>query len=143
MPIRLTHNRKRVESLQRTTIIFLGGGLGAVSRYWLGYWIQGQRAAGAAFPWHTLIINVTGSLIIGLFYAFSDHAGWSMNWRLFVAIGILGGYTTFSSFSYETVQLILERSYTLALGYILGSFVLCILAAWLGVTVAKLASGAA
>ena len=89
-------------------IVFLGGGIGAALRH--GVNLLSARLFGTAFPWHTLIENVTGSLVMGLlagYFAFKGDA--SQSWRLFLTTGILGGYTTFSAFSLDAA-LLYERS---------------------------------
>ena len=86
-------------------IVFLGGGMGAALRH--GVNLLSARLFGTAFPWHTLIENVTGSLVMGLlagYFAFKGGDA-SQHWRLFLTTGILGGYTTFSAFSLDAVLL--------------------------------------
>lgn len=88
-------------------IVFLGGGLGAAIRHGINLGIA--RTLGTGFPYATLLINITGSLIMGLaaaYFAFKGDA--SQHWRLFLTTGILGGYTTFSTFSLD-VALLYER----------------------------------
>src|SRR3954463_196067 len=114
------------------TTVFLvgtGGFVGANARYWLGSWLQ--HRIGPGFPWQTLIINVSGSFAIGLFMALMLSENWTNDWRLFVAVGVLGGYTTYSTFSYEALALLTQRSYLPAFSYILGSAILSVLGAWL------------
>jgi len=85
-------------------IVFLGGGIGAALRH--GVNLLSARWLGTSFPWHTLIENVTGSLVMGLlagYFAFKGSD--SQHWRLFLTTGILGGYTTFSAFSLDAVVL--------------------------------------
>ena len=117
-------------------LVGAGGFLGSVLRYTLGGWIQDRL--GPHFPWQTLVINVTGSLAIGLLYGLALQLNWDERWRLFVGIGVLGGYTTYSTFSYETVRLLEERSYLPAAGYFLGTAFLSVAAAFLGVLLARL-----
>jgi CrcB protein len=107
-------------------VVFLGGGIGAALRH--GINLISARLFGAAFPWHTLIENVTGSLAMGLLAAYFAFKGGdaSQHWRLLLTTGILGGYTTFSAFSLDAV-LLYERGQTaLAALYVLGSVVLAI-----------------
>jgi len=114
-----------MEWLNPYAIVFLGAGLGGVLRHVLNNAIP--KIAGTAYPWATPVINVTGSIVMGLlvgFLAFRAGAGWTQHVRLFVATGILGGYTTFSTFSLETVLLIERQAYGAAAAYALGS-VLC------------------
>jgi len=106
-------------------IVFLGGGIGAALRH--GINILAARTLGTGFPHGTLIINVTGSLIMGLvaaWFAFKGDA--SQHWRLFLTTGILGGYTTFSAFSLDAALLYERGEIGLAALYVLGSVVLSI-----------------
>ncbi|HWG06257.1 MAG TPA: fluoride efflux transporter CrcB, partial [Beijerinckiaceae bacterium] len=85
-------------------IVFLGGGIGASLRHSIN--IASARALGTAFPYGTMLINITGSLIMGLaaaYFAFKGDA--TQHWRLFMTTGILGGYTTFSAFSLDAALL--------------------------------------
>ena len=121
----------------RYLAISLGGILGANARYLLGIWIATRY--GTSFPYGTLVINVSGSFVIGFFLVlvtqrFVVHP----NWRLFFATGFLGAYTTFSSFSFETVALILGGSWWLGLANILGSVVLGLVAVLMGMALARL-----
>jgi CrcB protein len=88
---------------------------------------------GAAFPWHTLLINVSGSLAIGLIMAvLSEKLVVDSTWRLLLVVGFLGGYTTFSAYTFETLALLAEGEWLRALGYVLGSNGLGLLAVYLG-----------
>ena len=113
--------------------IAIGGALGSVARFWLSGAI-GQRF-GETFPWGTIIVNVTGSFIIGLFAATTGSDGkWlvPVNFRLFFIYGVCGGYTTFSSFSFQTLTLAREGEWFWAGANVLLSVVLCLLGVWLG-----------
>ena len=106
-------------------IVFLGGGLGAALRH--GVNLASARLLGVAFPYATLIENVSGSLVMGLlaaYFAFKGDA--SQHWRLFMTTGILGGYTTFSAFSLDAALLYERGEYSLALVYVLASVLLSI-----------------
>ena len=103
-------------------LVFLGAGLGGVARHALNFAVP--RIFGADYPWATPIINITGSMLMGFligWLAFRAGASWSQPLRLFLATGVLGGYTTFSTFSLETVGLIERQAYGAALAYVLGS----------------------
>jgi len=130
-----------MDGLGKVFLVGTGGFLGANARYWLGGWIQSKL--GPSFPWETFMINVSGSLIMGIFMGLMISENWNPNWRLFFAVGILGGYTTFSSFSYEAINLITKGSYLYGLGYIVGSAVLSLFGAWLGLVLARLLTGGA
>jgi fluoride exporter len=99
-----------------------GGAIGSVTRYLVGGWIANRF--GAAFPYGTFVINVTGSFIIGFFLAFAqERAALSPYWRLFFAVGFVGGYTTFSTFEYEGIRLLQDREMLLGAVYLIGSVV--------------------
>jgi CrcB protein len=113
--------------------VALGGALGSVSRYWLSGLIAARF--GESFPWGTLVINVTGSFVIGIFAALTlpETAGPNRVTIIqFVMVGICGGYTTFSSFSLQTLNLLRDRQWLQAGGNVVLSVVLCIIAVWLG-----------
>jgi CrcB protein len=122
---------------QRALLVMLGGALGAYLRYVLGGWIASQT--GTIFPWATLIINLTGSFVLGVFVGVRDGDHYAMHpaWTPLLAIGFLGGYTTFSTFSVETMHLISLRSYLLASANVLGSVALGLLAAGLGLLLGR------
>jgi CrcB protein len=107
-------------------IVFLGGGLGAALRH--GANVASLRAFGPAFPYGTLLVNVTGSLAMGLIAGwFAFRSGASEGWRLFLTTGILGGYTTFSAFSLDAVLLYERGQVGAAALYVLGSVALSII----------------
>lgn len=108
-------------------IVFLGGGLGAMLRH--GVNVAAARALGTNFPFGTLTVNVTGSLIMGLLAAyFGFKSGASQHWRLFLTTGILGGYTTFSAFSLDVAVLYERGELGLAFLYVLMSVAVSIVA---------------
>lgn len=106
-------------------IVFLGGGLGAAMRH--GINLACARAFGTGFPYGTMLINITGSLVMGLvaaYFAFKGDA--SQHWRLFLTTGILGGYTTFSAFSLDAALLYERGAIGPAAVYVLASVALSI-----------------
>ena len=115
--------------------VAIGGALGSVGRFWLSGLVANR--VGETFPWGTLVINVTGSFVIGIIGALAIPEGW-MDWQSrvlatqFLMIGVCGGYTTFSSFSFQTLSLLREREWLYAGGNVILSVVLCLLAVWLG-----------
>ncbi len=114
-------------------LVFLGGGIGAAARH--GVNLTAARAFGMSFPWGTIIVNVAGSLLMGLivaWLAFRAHAGWSQHARLFLATGILGGFTTFSAFSLDVALLWERGDHGLAAAYVAGSVLLSIAALFFG-----------
>jgi fluoride exporter len=113
--------------------VAIGGALGSVGRFWLSGVVA--RHFGETFPWGTLVINVTGSFVIGFFASSTGTEGrWlvSPSFRTFFMIGICGGYTTFSSFSLQTLNLLRDREWLYAGGNVILSVVLCLVAVWLG-----------
>jgi CrcB protein len=113
--------------------IGLGSALGGMARYWFSGVIA--RLIGETFPWGTLLVNVSGSLIIGFFATLTAPDGRlfvDQTTRQFVMLGILGGYTTFSSFSLQTLSLINDGEWLYAGLNIGASVLLCLLAVWLG-----------
>jgi CrcB protein len=115
----------------------LGGAVGAITRYAFGLWIA--ERLGTSFPSGTMVINVTGSLLIGLILTLlTDKVVADPAWRLLLVVGFLGGYTTFSSYAFEAMTLVSSGEWILALAYVLGSNVVGLLAAVLGAMVAQL-----
>jgi CrcB protein len=115
--------------------VALGGALGSVARFWLNGVVSERY--GATFPWGTMTVNVIGSFIIGVLGAMTLPEGRMSSEARTVTtqllmIGICGGFTTFSSFSLQTLNLVRDREWLYAGGNILLSVVLCLLATWLG-----------
>ena len=113
-------------------IIMAGGAIGTLSRYLISLW---ALPISSELPWGTIIINVTGSFIIGFFGTLTLAAGKypvSENLRLFIMVGLCGGYTTFSAFSLQTLVLAQAGHWGRATGYVAASVVLCLLAVLLG-----------
>jgi CrcB protein len=122
--------------------IAFGSALGGMWRYALSGLIA--RRIGETFPWGTLVVNVSGCAVIGLFAAFIGPGGpWpgSLTVRELVLIGLCGGYTTFSSFSLQTLSLAREGEWGRVAGNIVGSVALCFIAVWLGFRAGVLLSG--
>ncbi|MEJ2216277.1 MAG: fluoride efflux transporter CrcB [Gemmatimonadota bacterium] len=115
--------------------IALGGAVGAVARYGVGGWVQAR--AGFGFPWGTLVVNVLGALLIGFALRYLEAVRLSAEARAFVIIGLLGAFTTFSTFSYETVALLEDGEWLRAGAYALGSLVLGLAAVVVGLTAAS------
>lgn len=113
--------------------VAIGGALGSVARFWASGFIA--RRFGETFPWGTLIVNVTGSLVIGFFATSTGSEGrWIVGpqGRTFFMIGVLGGYTTFSSFSLQTLNLARDGEWLYAIANAVLSLVLCVAGVWLG-----------
>jgi fluoride exporter len=117
-------------------LVFIGGGLGSSLRHLMN--LVSTRWFGTAFPYHTFIINITGSTVMGLiagYLAFKGEA--SQQWRLFLMTGILGGYTTFSAFSLDAALLYERGEMVLALLYVLGSVMLSIAGLFAGLALVR------
>ncbi len=113
--------------------IGLGSALGGMARYWCSGFVP--RFAGTTFPWGTLAVNVTGSAFIGFFATLTSPEGrWLLGTlpRQFVMVGICGGFTTFSTFSLETLNLTRDGEWLRAGANVAASLVSCLLAVWLG-----------
>jgi CrcB protein len=126
------------EALEKTLWVGLGGFLGANARYWLGGWIQSRW--GAAFPWSTWVINVSGSFLLGLFLTLVTEryaVPRAPALRLVVAVGFVGAYTTFSTFEWETLALVTASAWTRAFGNAFGSLLAGFIAVWLGVLLGR------
>lgn len=117
--------------------VAIGGAIGAVARLFVANWVH--HWLGRGFPWGTLVINVSGSLLMGfLFYLFGERLTIHPSLRAAILVGGLGAYTTFSTFSIETLNLALNGAGRLALLNTLASVIMCLLAVWLGMWLARL-----
>lgn len=117
-------------------IIGLGGGIGSMLRYLMQVFVS--RHVSIAFPWGTFLVNCSGCFLIGLLYALSVKFTWmTMEWRMFLIAGLCGGYTTFSSFSYESISLFRQGAYSYFLLYTVLSVVLGLLATVAGAAIFK------
>jgi CrcB protein len=113
-------------------LVALGGGLGSTARYLVGGWFAARLSS--SFPYGTFFINVTGSFVIAFFLAFAEDRVWlGPNWRLFFAIGVVGGYTTFSTFEFESIRLLQDGEMLAGALYILGSVICGALGAIAGI----------
>ena len=116
--------------------IAIGSAVGGMARFWLSTLVAG--GAPEAFPWGTIIVNITGSFLIGFFASVTGpdvRVNVSENLRLFLMVGICGGYTTFSSFSLQTLLLARDGEMARASGNVAISVVACLAAVWLGYAV--------
>jgi len=117
--------------VSRALLVGVGGLVGSLCRYWLAGFVQ--QLYGSEFPWGTLAVNVLGSFVIGLVFAMSVDRGLiNADVRLLLTTGFCGGFTTMSTFSFETVALLRDGSTVAALGNIGGTLLSCLGAVWLG-----------
>jgi CrcB protein len=118
-------------------LVAVGGGIGAVSRYLLSLWAADRYGSG--FPYGTLLANIIGCFIIGIFMTLiTEKYVVSPYWRLLVTVGFIGGLTTFSSFSYETLKLLQEANVAGALWNLLLNMVVGFAATWLGISAGRM-----
>ena len=113
--------------------VAVGGALGSLGRYWLAAVLT--ALTGPRFPWGTLLINIVGSLVIGLVAGLTLTSGRVImhpDVRIFLMVGICGGFTTFSAFSLQTLELLQSGSVWPAAGYVIGSVAFCLVAVWAG-----------
>ncbi len=123
----------RLMSIQVLLWVTVGSALGGAARYWCSGVIATRF--GESFPWGTILVNVVGSFLIGLVATLTDPDGRLLlgpTARQFLMIGVFGGFTTFSSFSLQTLNLVREGEWLAAGGNVVLSVVLCLLAVWLG-----------
>ena len=118
-------------------IVFVGAGIGGALRH--GVNIGATRLMGLGFPYGTLMVNIVGSFVMGLFAGyFGFRSGIPQHVRLFLTTGLLGGFTTFSSFSLDTALLIERHAYWLAAAYVAGSFAAGLIALFAGMSIFRI-----
>src|SRR5689334_16883069 len=123
--------------MDRYLMIALGGAAGAIARYQVAAVIQARIPAG--FPLGTLVVNITGCLVMGIAMTLlTERLVVHPNWRYLIPIGFIGAYTTFSTFEYETFQAVAEGSFLIGIGNIVASVVAGYVALWVGVAAARL-----
>nr|WP_277816549.1 fluoride efflux transporter CrcB [Mariprofundus sp. KV] len=116
--------------------VAIGGATGAVMRWLMASGIQ--RMAGGAFPWGTFAVNAIGSFLLGfLFVWLIERSTVSELVRLALTVGFLGAFTTFSTYSLESIRLLQEGALALALGNVIGQVVVCLTLTWLGIQLAR------
>jgi len=126
---------KKGDGCLNLLLVILGGGVGAGGRYLLGGWLQ--SLVGYGFPWGTFTVNILGSLVLGLVFGVAQQGSLSSGTVLFLTVGVLGGFTTFSSFSFETMQLLALGNVGASLLNVAGQFVMSLLAVYLGFTLLR------
>ena len=122
--------------MQKYLLIAAGGALGSILRYWVGSTISGR--IGAKFPYGTFVINITASFLIGfILTVLAEKTDWNPNWRYLIPIGFIGGYSTFSTFEFESFRAF-QNGEILITGLNIGlSVVLGFVSVWLGVITAR------
>lgn len=116
--------------------VAFGGALGAMSRYWV--YNAFVRASTSTYPWATLTVNIAGSFLIGIaFVLLTERTDIGPEWRGLITVGFLGAFTTFSTFSMDTIGLLEQGQVVAAISYVLSSVVVCIIAAWLGLLLSR------
>ena len=117
-------------------VVFVGAGVGGALRHGMNIWVA--RSMGTHFPWHTFVINILGSLLMGLVAGwFIERQDFTGHMRLFLTTGILGGFTTFSAFSLDTLYLVERGRLGAASAYVAGSVALSVLALFAGLRLAR------
>ena len=117
-------------------LVFAGGGVGSALRYAVGLWVQSRT--GSAFPWGTFAVNAIGCLLIGVIATLADEHAWiAPSTRLLLVTGLLGGFTTFSSFTFESFELLRSGQFVAASANVLGQIAFGLLALWAGFAVGR------
>jgi len=116
-------------------LVGLGSFIGGICRYLVSLVIQNKFLS--TFPYGTLAVNIIGCFLIGVIYGFSERGNMNAEWRIFLATGIMGGFTTFSSFSNETVGMLRDAQYWAAFSYIALSVFIGLAATFVGISLIK------
>lgn len=123
----------------RYLMVAIGGGLGSVLRFWVGGFVSGKM--GTRFPYGTFLINCTASFLIGfIITVLAEKTHWSPNLRFLIPIGFIGGYSTFSTFEYETFRVIQDGEFMIAALNVVLSVIVGFIAVWLGVIAGRLSA---
>ena len=123
--------------MTKLLLVFLGGGAGSVARYLVG--MLTLRTLGPGWPYGTFAVNVIGGCVMGCLVGVLTYRGGAdqERWRILIAVGVLGGFTTFSAFSLETALMIERKDYGTAAGYVLASVIAAVGALFLGLLAAR------
>lgn len=124
--------------MSQILLVMAGGAIGAAMRFLAG--AAALRALGPSYPWGTLFVNLSGGLLMGLLAGSLTRMNAPEGWRLFIGVGILGGFTTFSAFSLEAALMIERGQLGTALGYALASVIGSVLALFAGLAIARVAA---
>lgn len=124
--------------LKKIVMVGLGGALGSIARYKVGSWIF-HRAEATNFPWSTFMVNLAGCLVMGVLAALAErHDLFSPSTRIFLFTGLLGGFTTYSAFAYESAVLMRKGLLNVALAYMSVTVLCCLTAVWAGLMLVSL-----
>ena len=123
--------------MNKLLLVFIGGGVGSMARYLVG--MLTLRTLGPGWPYGTFSVNVIGGFVMGLLAGILAFKGGAdqERWRVLIGVGVLGGFTTFSSFSLETALMLERKEYTGAFGYVAGSVLLAVGALFVGLAAAR------
>lgn len=124
-------------SVRDIALIAAGGAVGSVMRYIVAGWIGPAAGRTAHWHWHTFAVNASGAFLIGLLLVLAAKFGWPGWWRPLLAVGVLGGYTTFSTYSLEVVEMALQGQSGLAAGYAAGSVFAAVGGCWVGIMLGR------
>lgn len=116
-------------------LVGIGGLLGSIARYLAASFLT--KTIPSAFPYGTFAVNIIGCLIIGIIFGLSEKFNWLPEWRLFLATGVCGGFTTFSSFAYENILLLQDKDYLTFASYSILSFALGLIATFIGLALTR------
>jgi CrcB protein len=116
-------------------LVGLGSFIGGISRYLVTLFVQNKILS--TFPYGTMAVNIIGCFLIGTIYALSERGNWNPEWRIFLATGVMGGFTTFSSFSNETVSMLRDAEYWPAFTYVALSVIIGLAATFAGISIIK------
>lgn len=118
-------------------LVGTGGFIGSIARYAAGLGVS--KIVKLNFPYGTFLVNLIGCLVIGFIFGLSEKQNWvNDNWRIFLAIGFCGGFTTFSSFAYENLSMLQHHNYSGFFLYVIGSVILGLLAVWGGLLLSRI-----
>lgn len=122
--------------LRNILIVGIGGFFGSILRYLGGIWID--KLSHTSFPWGTFFVNIVGSFIIGIVYAIAEKGNFlNEEWRLLLAVGFCGGFTTFSSFAYNNFTLLKDHTIGLFLFNVFGSIAIGVFTVYLGIILVR------
>lgn len=118
-------------------LVGIGGFIGSIARYAVSLFFS--KIVKLDFPYGTFVVNIVGCLLIGIFFGMSEKQNWlNENWRIFLTIGLCGGFTTFSSFAFENLSMLQNHNYSGFFLYTAGSVLLGLMAVWVGLLLSKI-----